>query len=324
MDVIEKWGDDVDSAVNLALKEMKLTREQVDVEVLEEPSRGFFGIGSKLALVRVSKKNDSPDVSVGESDRKKTMDTEEAFVETAVPYDAVPAGKEKNAYESVDGGDNSQEKRKNGGRRRNNTSRNEKPQRRVSKADTSSDSAAVSAENADIAAYDEAPLPELPKDLDYYGTMKDLSIIENHRGLDFLRNVIDQMGLDVTLEARADDKNLLVEIRGNDAGTIIGKRGQTLDAIQYLTALAVNKGEEDYIKVVVDAEDYRHKREVTLVRLATRLADKVSRTRRSVRLEPMNPYERKVIHSTLQPDKRVKTRSEGQDPYRRVVIELDR
>ena len=103
---------------------------------------------------------------------------------------------------------------------------------------------------------------------------------------------------------------------------MIGKRGQTLDAIQYLTSLVVNKEKEKYTKVVVDAENYRAKREKTLEALAYRLANKVWKSKRSVKLEPMNPYERKVIHATLQNHPHVTTRSEGEDPYRRVIIEL--
>ena len=130
------------------------------------------------------------------------------------------------------------------------------------------------------------------------------------------------MGLELSFKAYADDNNVFIDIAGKDAGTIIGKRGQTLDAIQYLTSLAVNKKSEDYVRVVLDAENYRSKREKTLERLAHRLADKVVRTKRSVKLEPMNPYERMVIHAALVNSPKVKTRSEGEEPYRRVVIEL--
>ena len=140
--------------------------------------------------------------------------------------------------------------------------------------------------------------------------------------MEFLNEVAAQMGLNVNISAVANDTNVFVNIDGKDSGTIIGKRGQTLDAIQYLTSLVVNKGKSDYIRVVIDAENYRSKREKTLEKLANRLADKVVKTKRSVRLEPMNPYERKVIHATLQSNPRVTTRSEGQDPYRRVIIEL--
>ena len=130
------------------------------------------------------------------------------------------------------------------------------------------------------------------------------------------------MGLDLKMTARADETHVHIDISGDDSRTIIGKRGQTLDAIQYLTSLVVNKGHKDYVKVVIDAEHYRSRREKTLEQLAERLARKAVHTGRSIRLEPMNPYERKVIHATLQHDPKVTTRSEGQDPFRRVVIEL--
>ena len=146
--------------------------------------------------------------------------------------------------------------------------------------------------------------------------------MENHIALDFLKEVTEQMGLVVDVTAKANENSVLLNIQGKDSGTIIGKRGQTLDAIQYLTSLVVNKDQDNYVRVVVDAENYRSKREKTLEKLASRLADKVVKTKRSVRLEPMNPYERKVIHATLQSNPRVTTRSEGQDPYRRVIIEL--
>lgn len=151
---------------------------------------------------------------------------------------------------------------------------------------------------------------------------ENLKVCENHIALDFLREVTDEMGLSLDITAKEGEETLYINIQGKDSGTIIGKRGQTLDAIQYLTSLVVNKDREKYMRVVIDAENYRAKREKTLEALAQRLASKVVKTRRSVKLEPMNPYERKVIHSTLQSNPKVVTRSEGQDPYRRVIIEL--
>ena len=126
----------------------------------------------------------------------------------------------------------------------------------------------------------------------------------------------------MSVKASGNEEFVFLELEGEDTGTIIGKRGQTLDAIQYLTSLVVNKGKEEYVRVVIDAENYRAKREKTLQQLADRLADKVARSKRPMKLEPMNPYERKVIHSTLQNHPRVVTRSEGEEPYRRVIIEL--
>ena len=247
MDVSEKWGTDVETAVNLALAELKLTIDEVDVTVLEEPSKGFFGIGSKLALVRVE---------------KKKQEEPEKPVE---PVKTVEPVKKK---------------------------KTEAPVQKKESVSLSSDD------------------------------VEGLTSVEDHIALDFLKEVSEQMGLDINISAKANDTNVFISIDGKDSGTIIGKRGQTLDAIQYLTSLVVNKGKDDYVRVVVDAENYRSKREKTLEKLANRLADKVVRTKRSVRLEPMNPYERKVILATLQSNPRVTTRSEGQDPYRRVIIEL--
>lgn len=256
MDVSEKWGTDVDTAVKLALADLKLTIDQVDVTVLEEPSRGFFGIGSKLALVRVEKKKQEQKPMVKE--KEKICNTPKVDLVQKKPAKEKPiVKKEKNVKKSI-------------------------------------------------------------VDLE----VGPLHSIDNHIALDFLHEVTEQMGLDIEISAEANDENVYVNIQGKDSGTIIGKRGQTLDAIQYLTSLVVNKEKDNYIRVVVDAENYREKREKTLEQLANRLADKVCKTKRSVRLEPMNPYERKVIHATLQNNPRVSTRSEGQDPYRRVIIEL--
>lgn len=143
---------------------------------------------------------------------------------------------------------------------------------------------------------------------------------------EFLTGVFKTMDMEVEIESEYDEveKEMSLNLIGDDMGILIGKRGQTLDSIQYLTSLVVNKGEEEYIRVKVDIENYRERREETLVNLAKNLAHKVKRTHREVELEPMNPYERRVIHSTLQGDKYVLTRSEGEEPYRHVVIALKR
>ncbi|HZK02111.1 MAG TPA: RNA-binding cell elongation regulator Jag/EloR, partial [Anaerovoracaceae bacterium] len=149
----------------------------------------------------------------------------------------------------------------------------------------------------------------------------DLNEVFDAPALDFLKDVIERMGINVSLKAFANENSLYFEIKGPDSGTVIGKRGQTLDSIQYLTSLVANKNKDKYIRVIVDAENYRSKRERTLIQLANRLGDKVQKSGKSVRLEPMNPYERKVIHATLQKNSAVTTRSEGEDPYRRIIIE---
>ena len=130
------------------------------------------------------------------------------------------------------------------------------------------------------------------------------------------------MAVEIIVKVNEEDKTIDVELKGEDMGVLIGKRGQTLDSLQYLTNLAVNKHSENYYKVKVDTEDYRKRRKDTLENLAKNIAYKVKRTKRSVELEPMNPFERRIIHSTLQNDKFVTTFSEGDEPYRHVVVAL--
>ena len=141
----------------------------------------------------------------------------------------------------------------------------------------------------------------------------------------FLTKMLSSMNLDGSSLVRKEDSCLYIEIiniNSSDMGIVIGKRGSTLDAIQFLLSLAVNKGRDDYIRVMVDAKGYRKRREQTLIRLANKMAAKAKSTKRLVKLEPMNPYERRIIHSTLQDVNGITTFSEGEDPYRRVVIKL--
>ena len=139
---------------------------------------------------------------------------------------------------------------------------------------------------------------------------------------EFLGKVFDAMELEVEIQITNSENNYSVELKGDEMGVLIGKRGQTLDSLQYLTNLAVNKNSDEYVKVKIDTEDYRKRRKETLENLAKNIAYKVKRTKRPVSLEPMNPFERRVIHSALQNDKFVTTHSEGEEPYRHVVVTL--
>lgn len=140
----------------------------------------------------------------------------------------------------------------------------------------------------------------------------------------FLSDVFAAMQLEVviTLDYKEAERELSIDLSGDDMGVLIGKRGQTLDSLQYLVSLVVNKDVDDYIRVKVDTENYRERRKETLENLAKNIAYKVKRTRRPVSLEPMNPYERRIIHSALQNDKYVTTHSEGEEPFRKVVVTL--
>lgn len=147
-------------------------------------------------------------------------------------------------------------------------------------------------------------------------------LVENVKS--FLAQVFQAMELEVEIITKVDEENRMidVEFKGPEMGMLIGKRGQTLDSLQYLTNLAVNKQSDSYVKVKLDTEDYRKRRRETLENLARNIAYKVKRTKRPVSLEPMNPFERRVIHSALQNDKYVSTHSEGEEPYRHVVVTL--
>ena len=154
---------------------------------------------------------------------------------------------------------------------------------------------------------------------------KKYTVVDHIRN--FLSQVFDAMGLEVEIliNASAEEENVYdVELKGNEMGVLIGKRGQTLDSLQYLTNLAINKHSETYTRVKLDTEDYRKRRKDTLENLAKNIAYKVKRTKKPVSLEPMNPFERRVIHSALQNDRYVSTHSEGDEPYRHVVITLKR
>lgn len=274
MDSSVKCAKDVDSAVKLALEDLQLGIDEVDVTVLEEPSRGFFGIGQKLALVKVEKKKEA---------KEPPKETKKPEVKKEKKPEKPQATLE------------------------------EKP--KAAKAETPKRKKERAPRRAEREMQDLEPVIEkIPED--------ELIDVQDHAALKFLEEVTKEMGLDLDIKAKAGKETLYIDIQGKDSGTVIGKRGQTLDAIQYLTSLVVNKEQSGYTRVVIDAENYRAKREKTLELLAIRLAKKVGKTKRSIKLEPMNPYERKVIHATLQNHPYVTTRSEGQDPYRRVIIEL--
>ena len=280
----EKWGDSIEAAVELALQDLKLTRDQVNVTVLEEPSKGFFGIGSKLAKVRVEEivKEKKAEPKAAE---KKESPKKEAVKETKP--------EPKQAENQVPSQENVQKKKKN-----------------KKKKDTPEQKNRQEAVKLEVKHVNISSKPE------------GLVHADEHPAKEFLEKTFKEMGIEVSVEVSVGSDCVYVDVEGKDTGTVIGKRGQTLDALQYLTSLVVNKGEDEYVRVILDAEGYRAKREATLENLAFRIAEKVLKSGKSARLEPMNPYERKVIHTALHSVNGITTRSEGDEPYRRVVIEL--
>jgi spoIIIJ-associated protein len=141
---------------------------------------------------------------------------------------------------------------------------------------------------------------------------------------DFLLNLLSKMGVQAKLNVKLKQSNLYIDMSGAEMAILIGRRGQTLDSLQYLVSLVVNKDREEYIRVILDTENYRQKRKDTLERLAFKLAKRAKKINKDITLEPMNPYERRIIHSALQNNKFVTTKSEGEEPYRKVVIVVNK
>ena len=281
MDYSEKWGKDVDEAVRLALEDLGLTEDQVMVTVLEEPTKGFLGLGGKLAKVRVEK--------------IQVEDEVEDDIPSGNTIEKKKANRDLRKSKKPQQGNKSSDRPDRGDR----GNRREKPRTR----------------DEDISDFDFSNKPSLSE------RPENLNEIDDNNASVFLKDIIKTMNLTVEVKTFVNDDCTFIEISGEDAKVVIGKRGQTLDSIQYLTNIVTNKDKENYQRVVIDVEGYRSRREKTLERLAAKLAKKVQRDGRNVKLEPMNPYERKVIHSTLQGVEGITTRSEGEEPYRRVIIE---
>ena len=226
----EKSGKSKEVAIEAALKELGVTEDEVTIEVLDEGSKGFLGIGARDARVKVTLINAPADAPAEEKPRRapKTEKTKKQPSENGIEEDAKK----------------------------------------------------------------------------------------------FLADIFGAMSLDVTIDAKfnGDEQSLTIELSGDNMGIIIGKRGDTLDSLQYLTSLVVNQRSEDYVKVSIDTENYREKRSEALLALSNRLAEKVTKSGKKFTLEPMNPYERRIIHSNLQNSETVTTYSIGQEPYRKVVI----
>jgi spoIIIJ-associated protein len=351
LDYSEKWGKNVDEAVRLALLDLKLSENEVQVTVLEEPTRGFLGIGAKLAKVRVEKLDEEEMIEAAltiEAAKPEPRGAGKPEPRKAAEASGEPGKKAESAEpaESVKpvegakkaGGSQSPPDRSGGSRfdrpdghfdsrlgGRADYSRPRRPsdgnkQRRGGKRP---DGHNVVRREEDLSMY--ATKPEsagAESGFLFNDRPADLKPVSEGNAADgFLKEICEKMGLDVNIHAFENDDCVYIEMDGNDSRTVIGKRGQTLDAIQYLTNLVMNKNQEKYVRVIIDVEQYRSRREKTLEQLASKLARKVERSGHEVRLEPMNPYERKVIHSTLQGNALVKTRSEGEEPYRRVIIE---
>lgn len=297
MAFVEKTGKTVEEAVAAALKELNVAADDAVVEVLQEAKSGIFGFFGKDAKVRVTVKEEEAAVAAETAPEAPAKTVEEA---AAVAVEAVKEAAGV-AAEAV-----------------------------AAKAAEAKDSAIDSAISA-LASLKEEPKAEKEAEKAKEGerpAREPRKYVVNDEAIlvakEFLQRVFKAMKIEVAMEKfiNKNDGSVTFKLHGADMGILIGKHGQTLDSLQYLTNLVANKNSSDRVRVIIDVEDYRDRRIETLNRLASRLADKVKRTGERVALEPMNPHERKIIHMALQGDRRVTTLSEGDEPYRHVVIEL--
>ena len=299
-------------AITKACIELGVSSDQLDIQVVSEGSSGFFGIGSKPAIIKACKKEES---------------SEEKEIEKIIDSVKIDALKEETAKEvqkpAVKSVSKAPETKKETSAEKAKEERQPKPVREKQFKEK------VSREKL-VREQKERPAKEKPvraaKAIEIITDPEEIKDIEE-RALVFLKDVFASMNLgEVTITSKYNttDGCLEVDFEGEDMGILIGKRGQTLDSLQYLTSLVVNKGKSDYIRVKLDTEDYRRRRKETLENLARGIAYKVKKTRKPVVLEPMNPYERRIIHSALQGNKFVETVSEGEEPYRHVVVKLKR
>jgi spoIIIJ-associated protein len=296
---IEITGKTISDAVEAGAKALELELSDVEYKVLDEGSKGFLGIGARPAKVLVWKVGTEYELEEKKTEEKPVKKAEKAVVKEEKKAEKAVAKEEKKAERPA-----AVEERK-----------AEKPVNKQPKADKR-------AERNDKPAEVETAEPTESESLRAKLTEADKAKIVAV-ATDFLTSVFRSMNIDVKLDAGfVDNKQITVNMSGDDMGVIIGKRGQTLDSLQYLTNLVVNKGEYPYMNVTLDTEGYRVRRKETLEHLAFNLAKKAKHNRRSVSLEPMNPYERRIIHATLQNDRYVTTYSEGVEPYRYVVIAL--
>ena len=304
---VESSAKTMEEAVTQGLEKLGVSFADVKIDILDEGSKGFLGIlGGKPVVVRLTVREDAE----GGEDVLSSVGLEEAVKEPEqkpARKRAPKAKAEKPAAEAKPEKPAAQAK----AAQPDKAPKAEKPAKpaKSEKAPAERKQSAPKAEKP-------APAPEAvqpPADAE----------APEGRAFTFLTDVTRLMGVEVTINARRDEEgNVRVDMFGDTLGILIGRRGETLDALQYLTSLYVNKGSEDYIRVTLDTENYRAKREEALRRLANRMANRAVKTGRKVVMEPMNPYERRILHSALQQNDAVTTHSEGEEPNRHVVITL--
>lgn len=307
MDYIEVSAKTVNDAIMKACMDLSVPSDQLDIQVVSEGSRGFLGIGNKPAVIKVRVKKEEVEEKKEVVPPSKEIKEKKEAKEIKEVKESKEASSESSKPEKV------REKRdfdKNKNRRKDFNKKNRKPQSNERREERRPN---IPEKKHEVKEKEEI----IVKTDEEIMAMKDSAT-------KFLTEVFEAMDIKADLNMNYNEKGGYLEINfsGDDNGVLIGKRGQTLDSLQYLTSLVVNKTQKEYVRIKLDTEDYRRRRRDTLENLAKNIANKVKKTGKTVVLEPMNPYERRIIHSALQPNKYVETYSEGNEPYRHVVVTL--
>ena len=280
----------LDDAITEALIQLGVTSDKLEYEVIEKGSAGFLGIGMKQAVIEAWRKEEKePEPDIREMIKEEMSLNQE---EEIVKKDTVQPKKEKKDKREKDSGAEKKVK----------SAKEKQVKEKTVKEETAESEQAPAKEKQELAKVEEQTIKAVEE---------------------FVQDTLKAMNMEVGITSSIDeDGALCVDMKGDHMGILIGKRGQTLDALQYLANRVANKHQDGYVRVKLDTENYRARREETLKHLAKNIAHKVKRNRRPVALEPMNPYERRIIHSALQSDPYVTTHSEGEEPYRKVVVTL--
>ena len=304
MKCIESSGKTVKDAINNGVKELGCDPSDVEIEILEMGSPGLFGMFGKLAKVKLTLKEsddsfeiEMPTMSLDQPSQRKAAKKSKpakAPEKSARPEKPARESAPKPAEAAAESSEESSKPRKSKPRPR---KENREPAAEIVPAPLEPEQPFV-----------ETPLEQLTPDA--------------RQALSFLSGLTERMGVPCEIKVCESTDHLRMQLFGQNMSILIGRRGETLDALQYLTSLNVNRGREEYLRVSLDTEGYRAKREEALRKLAVRMAGRARKTGKRVALEPMNPYERRILHSALQGNPDVTTHSEGEEPYRRVIITL--
>lgn len=304
-------GKTVKDAIKNGLAELGCDTSDVEIQVIEMGSPGLFGMFGKPAKVSLTMKGEDPDLDIEmpvlsldtptqkkprnekrKNDRPAKVEEPQAEAAEEAPAQEAPAAEEAPAQEKP--------------RKSRNRNRNKNRDKEHAEAPAEQ-------EVAPTPIVEREPFIAIPED-------QQSETAKNAKA--FLAGLTERMGVPVEIAIAESEEQLRMQMTGENMSLLIGRRGETLDALQYLTSLNVNRSREDYLRVSIDTENYRAKREEALRKLAVRMAGRAKKNGRRVALEPMNPYERRILHSALQNDPDVTTHSEGEEPYRRVIITL--